>query len=106
MKSPARVPSAHVPVVLMAPSGASVLTPLGESSWVEATPMVGAGSPGSLLRRAGLQGERVQLAAHLGLERFVDNLVLLHPRLAAEGLGEHGRRIVVAVAGEIADRHL
>src|SRR5262245_59529855 len=40
MKSPARVPSAQVPVVLMAPSGASVLTPLGEMSCADAVPMV------------------------------------------------------------------
>src|SRR5215468_2642687 len=32
-KSPARVPTAHVPVVLIAPSGASVLTPWGEDDW-------------------------------------------------------------------------
>src|SRR5262245_34403276 len=32
-KSPARVPRFHVPVVLMAPSGASVLTPWGEDDW-------------------------------------------------------------------------
>lgn len=38
------------------------------------------------LRRSGLQGERVQFAAHFGLERFVDELVLLHAGLAAEGL--------------------
>src|SRR5262245_9925832 len=35
-KSPARVPTSHVPVVLIAPSGASVLTPLGEDDCASA----------------------------------------------------------------------
>ena len=39
----------------------------------------------STVGRAGLQGQRVELAAHLGLERLVDDLVLLHARLAADG---------------------
>ena len=54
-------------------------------------------------RHAGLQRQRVQRAAHLAFERLVDDLVLLHPRFAAEGLGDDGRGIVVAVAGEVAD---
>src|SRR5438552_11742071 len=58
------------------------------------------------LRRAGLQGERVQLAAHFGLERLIDDLVLLHPRLAAEGFRQHGGGIVVAVSGQVADGYL
>src|SRR4249920_132783 len=58
------------------------------------------------LRRAGLQGERVQLTAHFGLERRIDELVLLHPRLAAEGLGDHGGGIVIAVPRQIADGDL
>ena len=58
------------------------------------------------LRRAGLQRQRMQLAAHLGLERLVDDLVLLHPRLAAEALRQHRRRIVVAIAGQVANCHL
>src|SRR4029453_6124562 len=60
----------------------------------------------SLLRRAGLQRERVQLAAHFGLERLIDDLVLLHPRFAAERFGKHGGGVMVAVAGEVADGHL
>src|SRR5215510_12530889 len=48
----------------------------------------------------------MKLAAHLGLEGFVDDLMLLHPRLAAKALGQHGGGIVVAIAGQIADRHL
>ncbi len=37
------------------------------------------------LRRAGLQRQRVQHAAHIALQRLVDHLVLLHAALAAEG---------------------
>src|ERR1700733_5953409 len=48
----------------------------------------------------------MELAAHFALERLVDDLVLLHPRLAAERLGNDGGGVMVAVAGEIADRHL
>ena len=33
---------------------------------------------------AGLQGKRMQLAAHLGLERLIDDLVLLDPGFAAK----------------------
>src|SRR5262245_53723061 len=36
MKSPARVPTSHVPVLLIAPSGASVFTPFGETDWANA----------------------------------------------------------------------
>ena len=54
----------------------------------------------------GLQRQRVQHAAHLALQRLIDDLVLLHAGLAAEGLRDHGRGIVVAVAGEVTDRHL
>src|SRR5688572_6303588 len=50
------------------------------------------------LRHTGLQSERVQLAAHLGLERLVDDLMLLHPRLAAEAFGDDSGGIVVSVA--------
>src|SRR5208282_6863431 len=63
--------------------------------------------PGSsALRRAGLQRQRMQLAAHFALQRLIDDLVLPHSRLAAKGLGNDGRRVMVAVTGEIADRHL
>src|SRR4029077_13568719 len=55
---------------------------------------------------AGLQCQGMQLAAHLGLKRLVDDLVLLHPGLAAKRLGHHGGRVMVAVAGKIANRDL
>src|SRR6516165_3575591 len=58
------------------------------------------------LRCAGLQRQRVQLAAHLALERLVDDLVLLDAGFAAERFGDHGCGIMVAVAGEVADRYL
>src|ERR1700733_15148403 len=62
--------------------------------------------PPSPLRDAGLQCQRMQLAAHFSLERVIDDLVLLDARFAAEGFGDDGRGIVIAVAGEIADRRL
>src|SRR5204863_9978794 len=58
------------------------------------------------LRSSGLQRQRVQFAAHFTLERLVDELVLLNPRFALERGGDHGRRIVVPVAGEVADRNV
>ena len=57
-------------------------------------------------RRPSLQGERVKLAAHFGPKRVVNDLVLLDARFAAKRFGDNGCRIVVAVAGEIADRHI
>ena len=39
----------------------------------------------SLLRRFGLQRQRVQVAAHLALQGAIDELVLLHAVLAVEG---------------------
>src|SRR5207247_474561 len=105
---------AHVPLGLNSPSGAKVLTrsddcpaarPVGAIS--TAAPSI-ASSPrrASSLRRAGLQRERVQLAAHFGLERLIDDLMLLHARFSAERFGEHGGGVMVAVAGEVADDHL
>ena len=35
-------------------------------------------------RHAGLQRQRVQHAAHLSLQRLIDDLMLLHPRFAAK----------------------
>src|SRR5262245_46621001 len=63
--------------------------------------MVEIGRRGAVLRfrRAGLQGQSVQLAAHFALERIVDDFVLLHARFAAEGLGDDRCGIMVAVAG-------
>src|ERR1035437_874368 len=51
----------------------------------------------SRFRRGGLQGQRVQHAAHLCFERLIDQLVLLHPRLALERGGNHRGRVMVAV---------
>src|ERR1700733_6430860 len=59
----------------------------------------------SALGGTGLQSERMQLAAHFGLERFVDDLVLLNPGLTAKRFGDDGCRVMVAVAGEVADGH-
>src|ERR1700682_2500838 len=62
--------------------------------------------PDLTLRHAGLQRQRVKYSAHLALQRLIDDLVLLDAGFAAERLRDHGRRIVVAIAGQIADRHL
>ena len=59
----------------------------------------------SPLRCAGLQGQRMQFATHFGFKRLVYDLVLLDTRFAAKRLGDDGRRIVIAIAGEVADRH-
>src|SRR6185312_14737982 len=59
-----------------------------------------------LSRRAGLQSERMQHSAHLPLECLVDQLMLLHARLALERWRDDRRGIVVAVAREIPDRDL
>src|SRR5579871_872345 len=48
----------------------------------------------------------MQLAAHLALKRVVDDLMLLHPRFAAEGFGNDRGRVMVAVTREVAYRHL
>src|SRR5262249_16424773 len=48
----------------------------------------------------------MQFAAHFSFQRLVDDLVLLDARLAAKGFGYHRRGIMVAVARQIADRHL
>src|SRR5205085_3477318 len=60
----------------------------------------------SARRRTGLQRQGMELAAHLALERLIDNLMLLDAGLAAKRLGGDGRSVMVAVAGQIADRHL
>src|SRR5262245_37890092 len=132
MKSPARVPRLHVPVGLMAPSGASVLTPLGEVDCAAAMPMLKAsqaaadtpnlymrpppvaarqenrGNPStpSRLWHAGLQRQRMQRAPHLPAQCVIDHLVLLDPRLAAKRGGDDGCGIVIAVSCQIPDRHL
>src|SRR4029078_9884363 len=60
----------------------------------------------SLRGCGGFERQRVQRPAHLAFQRVIHHLVLLHPRLAAKGLRDHGRRIMVAVAGEVLDAHL
>src|SRR5690606_8866021 len=55
------------------------------------------------VRCAGLEGEGVQLAAHIALKGLINKLMLLHPRLATERLGDDAGRVMVAVAGEVAD---
>src|SRR3712207_5550934 len=57
-------------------------------------------------RGGGLEGEGVQLPAHAPLQGGVDDLVLLHPALAAEGLGHDGSGVVVTVAGQVFDGDL
>src|SRR6185437_12090990 len=59
----------------------------------------------SVLGRARLQGEGVQLVAHAAAQGLVDHLMLLDARLALEGGGDDMRRVMVAVAPEILDRH-
>src|SRR5262249_12877105 len=96
-KSPARVPSAHGPVGRIAPPGDRICTPPGEFSTIALPATDGLASA---RRHAGLQCERMQHTAHLPLERRVDELMLLDARLAAKAFRDHGRRIVVAIAGE------
>jgi len=48
----------------------------------------------------------VELVTHAAFKRLIDQLVLLHPALADEGLRGDLRCVMVAVACEIADRHL
>src|ERR1700722_16151263 len=57
-----------------------------------------------IVRRAGLQGERVQLVAHPALQRLVHELMLLYPAFVAEGARHDVRGVMVAVAAEILDR--
>src|SRR6516165_8859540 len=56
--------------------------------------------------RPGLQRESMQLASHLALERLIDDLVLLHARLAAKRLRDHRGGVVVAITRKVLDRHL
>src|SRR5215213_5759241 len=57
-------------------------------------------------RGGGLEGEGVQLPAHAALQGGVDDLVLLHAALAAEGFGHDRSGIVIAVAGQVLDGDL
>src|SRR6185503_20252345 len=59
--------------------------------------------PFLILRRAGLQSERVQLTTHPALKRLVNHLVLLYPRLAAECCRNNRRGIMIAITGEVAN---
>src|SRR6185312_2040768 len=47
----------------------------------------------------------MEQTAHPALERFVDKLMLLHPRLALEGGGNHRGGVMIAVTGEVANGH-
>src|SRR4029079_918788 len=98
-KSPARAPRLQVPVGSIAPLGASTETRL-VTACRSAKPAPTARRPHAPMgaRRAGLQSERMQHAAHLPLECLVDQLMLLHARLALERWSDDGRGIVVAVA--------
>ena len=61
---------------------------------------------GALVRDAGLQGQRVQLAAHAAVQRVIDHLVLLNAGLALEAPETDMGRVMVAVAAQILDRDL
>jgi hypothetical protein len=61
--------------------------------------------PPLTLGRTSLQRKRMQFAAHLLFERLIDDLMLLDTGFAPESLGDDCRRVMVAVAGKIADRH-
>src|SRR6516165_4448788 len=56
-------------------------------------------------RCSGLQRQGMKLVAHAAPESLIDHLVLLDPRLADEGRGNHGRRVMVAIAAQILDIH-
>src|SRR5436190_246966 len=53
--------------------------------------------------RAGFEGQGVEFAAHLALQRGVDELVLAHARQAGERRRDDAGLVVVAVAGEVLD---
>src|SRR5436190_10452688 len=57
-------------------------------------------------RHTSLQRQGVQRATHLALQGLVNDLMLLNPGLAAEGFRDHGRGIMIAIAGQVADGHL
>src|SRR5437763_2217171 len=57
-------------------------------------------------RQPSLHGKDVQRTPHLALQGVVNKLVLLNPRFAAKAFRQHGRGIMVAVAGEVPDRDL
>src|SRR5262249_32926130 len=95
-KSPARAPRLHGPVGAMAPDGDRIFA---RSRLIMA-------ARGSAFRQTGLQGQRVERATHLAFQRVVDELMLLHPRLAAKRFCDDRRRVMVAITGKIADRHL
>eukprot|EP01035_Chromulina_nebulosa_P059004 gene59004-80806_t len=48
----------------------------------------------------------MQCAAHVALERGIDELVLFHARQTGEGDRDDARLVVVAVAREVIDRDL
>src|SRR5665647_278831 len=79
------------------PQGGMGMTPVSPANPPE--------TAGKRAGRSGLQRQGVQHAAHLAFERLIDQLMLLDPGFALERRRNHGRRVVVAVTGKIADRH-
>src|SRR5687767_15908255 len=59
----------------------------------------------SLVGNRGGQLQGVQRAAHAAFQRGIDRLVLGHARLALEAVPDDVRGVVIAVAGEVGDRH-
>src|SRR5271165_6732070 len=57
--------------------------------------------PVQSLRYRGFEGECVEGATHLALERVVDHLMLLHPALALECLRGDARAEMITVACQI-----
>src|SRR5690242_13592000 len=60
----------------------------------------------SILRRTGLERERMQLIAHAAAQRLIDHLMLLHAGLALEGARDDMGGVMIAVAAQILDAHL
>src|SRR2546423_4842395 len=58
------------------------------------------------IRHCGLELQCVKLSPYSPPERGIDRLVLLDPAHSGKAPAHHARRIMVAVAGEVADRHL
>src|SRR3569833_527310 len=54
----------------------------------------------------GFELQCVKLTPHSAPERGIDRLMLADPAEAGEAAADHARRIMVAVAGKVADRDL
>src|SRR5579863_6944559 len=57
----------------------------------------------TLFRRRRLQLQGMQRPAHMGAQRLIDELMLLQLRLAGKFLRDDRRRVMIAVARQIAD---